>query len=71
MSDNSAFTEPHYSVGELAEKWHYGRESVRKIVQFEPGVLKLQLGAKKANCTYSIPASVAQRIHTRLTTRAA
>jgi hypothetical protein len=32
----------------------------------EPGVLKLKLGRKKANCTYSVPESVARRIHTRL-----
>jgi hypothetical protein len=33
---------------------------------FEPGVLKLKLGRKKANCTYSVPESVARRIHNRL-----
>jgi hypothetical protein len=44
----------------------YGRETIRKLVQNEPGVLKLKLGKKKAHTVYSIPASVAQRIHTRL-----
>ena len=58
--------EPHYSVGQLETQWKYGRESVRKLVMNEPGVLKLKLGRKKANCTYSVPESVARRIHTRL-----
>jgi hypothetical protein len=58
--------EPHFSVGQLAAQWKYGRETVRKLVMFEPGVLKLKMGRKKANCTYSVPESVARRIHTRL-----
>jgi len=64
MSDSTF--EPHYSVGQLAAQWRYGRETVRKLVMLEPGVLKLKLGRKKANCTYSVPESVARRIHTRL-----
>ena len=63
--NDSAF-EVHYSVGQLAVQWRYGRESIRKLVMLEPGVLKLKLGKKKANATYSIPESVARRIHTRL-----
>ena len=63
--DDTTF-EDHYSVSQLAKQWKYGRESVRKLVMNEPGVLKLQLGKKKTNCTYSVPESVARRIHTRL-----
>ncbi len=63
--DDATF-ELHYTVSDLARQWKYGRESVRKLVTNEPGVLKLQLGKKKSNCTYSIPESVARRIHTRL-----
>ena len=62
--------EPHFSINQLAAQWRYGRESVRQLVQHEPGVLKLKLGKKKANCTYSVPESVARRIHTRLTSAA-
>ena len=65
MPNTTAF-EQHYRVSQLATQWGYGRETIRKIVQHEPGVLKLRLGRKKANTTYSIPESVAQRIHTRL-----
>jgi len=63
---NTLFIEKHYSVTELKSQWALGRETVRKLVKDEPGVLKIRLGRKKANTTYSVPASVAQRIHTRL-----
>lgn len=64
MSD-TAF-EKHFSVGDLADQWNYGRETIRKLVKDEPGVIKIRLGRKKANSTYSVPESVARRIHTRL-----
>jgi hypothetical protein len=39
---------------------------VRLQVKDEPGVIKVRMGRKKANTTYSVPESVAIRIHTRL-----
>lgn len=64
-ADDSAF-ERHYRVSELAEMWRLGRETVRKLVMNEPGVIKIRLGRKKAHTIYSVPESVARRIHTRL-----
>jgi hypothetical protein len=58
--------EPHYRIGDLARMWHVGRETVRKLVKNDPGVLKIRMGRKKAHTFYSIPESVARRIHTRL-----
>ncbi len=58
--------EKHFSVGQLAMQWGYGRETIRKLIQHEPGVVKLRMGRKKANTHYSVPESVAQRVHTRL-----
>jgi hypothetical protein len=58
--------ERHYRIGELAETWQLGRETVRRLVKDEPGVIKIRLGRKKANTSYSVPESVAVRIHTRL-----
>ena len=58
--------EPHYSVGDLASQWRLGRETVRLLVKDEPGVLKVRLGARKAMTRYSVPQSVARRIHTKL-----
>jgi hypothetical protein len=59
--------ETHHTINELAEQWHYGRETVRQLVKAEPGVLRLRQGKKRKNITYSIPSSVAVRIHARLT----
>lgn len=64
-STPSAF-EKHYRIGELARIWGLGRETVRKLVKDEPGVVKVRLGHKKAHTIYSVPESAAQRIHTRL-----
>lgn len=58
--------ERHYRIGELAQMWALGRETVRLLLKEEPGVVKIRLGRKKKNTIYSVPASVAERIHTRL-----
>jgi hypothetical protein len=58
--------EKHYRVGELAELWGLGRETVRKLIMNEPGVIKIRLGRRKAHTMYSVPQSVAERVHTRL-----
>ncbi len=62
---NSTF-EKHYRVGELATLWGLGRETIRKLVKDDPGVIKIRLGPKKSHTSYSIPESAAERIHTRL-----
>jgi len=58
--------EPHYSIGDLAKQWRLGRETVRLLVKDEPGVVKIRLGRNKVMTRYSIPESVARRVHTRL-----
>ena len=58
--------ETHYSLADLAKQWRIGRETVRRLVKDEPGVCRIQLGKKKSMCRYSVPDSVARRIHTRL-----
>ena len=58
--------EQHFRISQLASQWGLGRETTRKLVMNEPGVVKVRLGRKKSNTTYSVPESVAQRIHTRL-----
>jgi len=58
--------EPHFSVRDLAVQWRLGRETVRLLVKDEPGVLKIRLGPRKAMTTYSIPESVARRVHAKL-----
>jgi len=63
---NDSTFEIHYSIGDLAKRWRLGRETVRLLVKDEPGVLKIRMGHRKSLTHYSIPESVARRVHTRL-----
>ena len=58
--------EVHYRISDLARLWGLGRETVRKLVKDDPGVIKIRMGRKKAHTIYSVPESAAHRIHTRL-----
>ena len=58
--------EPHFTISDLASQWKLGRETVRLLVKDEPGVIKIRLGRRKALTRYSVPESVARRVHTRL-----
>lgn len=64
--DSDTTFEQHYRIKDLAERWKIGRESVRLAVKDDPGVLKMRHGRKKAHTTYSVPESVARKIHTKL-----
>jgi hypothetical protein len=66
MSADSTTFERHYRFGELAKLWSLGRETVRKLVKDDPGVIKIRMGRKRAHTVYSVPESAAKRIHTRL-----
>lgn len=59
--------ETHYSIAELSKLWKISRESIRLLIKDEPGVFRLSLGKKKSMVRYSVPESVARRIHTRMT----
>jgi hypothetical protein len=58
--------EKHYRISDLVRLWRLGRETVRKLVKDDPGVIKIRMGRKKAHTIYSVPESAAHRIHTRL-----
>lgn len=58
--------ERHYRIAELCEVWGIGRETLRRILIDEPGVVRIRMGRRKYHTTYSVPASVAERIHRRL-----
>jgi hypothetical protein len=58
--------ELHYSIGDLAKQWRLSRETVRLLVKEEPGVVKIRLGRQKSMTRYSVPESVARRVHTKL-----
>jgi hypothetical protein len=65
LQSDSTF-EVHYSIGDLARQWRLGRETVRLLVKDEPGVVKVRMGTRRALTRYSVPESVARRVHTRL-----
>ena len=58
--------EIHYTIADLARLWRLGRETVRLLVKDEPDVLKIRMGPRKSLTRYSVPDSVARRVHTRL-----
>ena len=58
--------EAHYSISDLAKQWRLSRETVRMLIKDEPDVIKVCLGRRKALTRYSVPESVARRVHTRL-----
>jgi hypothetical protein len=58
--------ESHFTIGDLAKQWRLGRETVRLLLKDEPGVLKIRLGRRKSLTRYSVPESVARRVHTKL-----
>ena len=39
---------------------------MRKIIKNDSAVVKVRMGRKKAHTIYTVPESVARRIHTRL-----
>lgn len=63
-------TEKHYTPAELAAMWNFSPSTIRRLISDEQGVLRLAgLGptaGKRSYTTYSVPASVADRIHQRL-----
>ena len=66
MSTQNTTFERHYRIAELCDLWGIGRETLRRILIDEPGVVKIRMGRRQHHTTYSVPASVADRIHTRL-----
>jgi hypothetical protein len=72
FNSNSSYAfEQHYTVAQLAQQWRMSYESVRLIVKSEPGVIRLRMGLTHQRTHYSVPQSVARRIHSRLTDPAA
>jgi hypothetical protein len=57
--------ERHYSPAELAEIWGVSENTVRRIFQDQPDVLKISKTkkGKRAYETLRIPASVVRRVH--------
>jgi hypothetical protein len=64
----------HYTVHEIAEMWRFSANLVRRLFEAEPGVLAIgearSTGRRRRYVTLRIPASVVERVHSRLQGRA-
>ena len=61
--------EDHYTVQQIAERWHLSETSVRKLFRDEPGVIRIdspERRFKRGYCTLRVPATVAERVHALL-----
>ena len=68
MAAEGAAFERHYSVEELTELWGMSNDFVRRLFLQEPGVVVFwrQQPGKRVYRTIRIPASVALRVHRRM-----
>ena len=65
MADTAAI-EKHYTLKELAELWGFSENTIRKIFQDQPGVLKLGSATGRGRRGYvslRIPHTLAMRVH--------
>jgi hypothetical protein len=65
----SACEEKHYSVNELAVLWNLSKQTIRRLFQDEPDVVRIgEKGVRhrRAYVTLRIPESVVRRVHQRL-----
>jgi hypothetical protein len=70
---DSIATDKHYTPSELGRIWHLSPNTVRRLVQDEPGVMKITAGPpplrntrKRRMVQLRIPERVAMRVHARL-----
>ncbi|MDO8430782.1 MAG: hypothetical protein Q7S58_00080 [Candidatus Binatus sp.] len=69
MADHTVAFERHFTVEELAEVWAMSEDFVRRLMLREPGVVVFfrQQPGRRVYRTLRIPASVASRVHQRMT----
>lgn len=67
-------SEKHHTPKQLAELWGLSENSVRNLFAAEPGVIRFGEPSRRVGrslrrryCSLRIPASVAERVHRRLT----
>lgn len=72
LEGTSIAHDPHYTVSELAKRWHLSPNTVRRLVADEPGVIKITVGPllrnrrKRHLVSLRIPERVALRVHAKL-----
>jgi hypothetical protein len=61
--------EKHYTVGEIADRWHVDYSTARSMFEHEPGVLRFGPGErrnKRSHISLRVPESVMVRVHRTL-----
>jgi len=61
--------ERHCSVAELSKQWGFSENTIRRLFQKEPGVIKIvhqETLHKRGYTSMRIPERIAQRVHRRL-----
>lgn len=72
LEGTSIAHDQHYTVSELAKRWHLSPNTVRRLVVDEPGVVRLTVGPllrnrrKRHLVSLRIPERVALRVHAKL-----
>jgi hypothetical protein len=70
-STPAAPLEPHYTLAQVAEAWGVSTDTVRRMFEGEAGVLVIEPApgrySRRRYRTLRIPASVAERVHRRMT----
>jgi hypothetical protein len=64
--------ERHYSVNELSALWNLSKQTIRRIFEEEPDVVRMGEGeahGKRKYVTLRIPESVVRRVYQRLSQR--
>jgi hypothetical protein len=64
--------ERHYTVAQLAAMWGFGRTTIKRWMENEPGILRqgegrLRRGRKRPYVSLRIPEGVAMRVYRRHT----
>lgn len=62
--------ERHFSIKEVADMWNFSVDTVRRLFEREPGVLRYghpEELHRRRYISISIPQSVVERVHRRLT----
>ncbi len=64
---NSPAMEKHFTPEELGELWGLSADTIRRLFEEEPEVLKIERSKRKSRRyrTLRIPASIAERVHRR------
>lgn len=62
-------TERHFTVAELSRRWFFSQNTIRRLFNSEPGVVRIarpRTRTKRGYTSIRIPERIAERVHRRL-----